>query len=840
MQEQQSMTTEFYFVGKMHSIFFEAQDSFYKVGAFSVEENNFEWHEPEIVVTGSFGDLQEGMTYRIIGHLVKHARYGQQFQVTSYQNQGTSTENGLINYLSSPLFQGIGKKTAQKIVELLGIEAISLILADPSVLMPLKLKKDKLTSFVEQLQKNNGIEQIIIGLAQFGFTANMATTIYETYRDDALKIIKDNPYQLVEDIEGISFQKADQIAQLVGIPLDADIRIGASIISVLTSQSFSSGDTYQDVNLVLKESQKLLRNNKIVIDQENIQMVLLEFAQSKKIIAEGTHVYLADLYHAEWNIAEHLKRLTKAGISKKFSTSEITEALTSVEKMLNVKYDLSQRKAIIAAINEPLFILTGGPGTGKTTIINGFVGTFALLNEVDLDTNAYKKEPELPILLAAPTGRAAKRLSESTKLPARTVHRLLGMTGREKNKVPEVEDLKGRLLIIDEMSMIDTQLFDILVAAVPLKMQILLVGDKDQLPSVGPGQVFADLLQSKAFMQMELTHIHRQAQESSIIPLAHAVKQGKIPEDLVNNKTDRSFLFARTNQVSQIVKQVIQKAYEKGFKDTDIQILAPMYRGVAGIDHLNRLVQDVVNPLNVHKRRQVEFNNQVFRVGDKVLQLVNSPESNIFNGDIGKIVAINLAKDVGNDTKTDELIISFESGEVTYPRSDWQRLTLAYAISIHKAQGSEFEVVILPLVNAYSVMLQRNLLYTGLTRASKKLVIIGEPTAFAKAVNQLGANRQTTLAQRITAVYQKTTLNEEAKLGLVANSNTKTDTVTKSLDETVNVYTVKPKQEIEKRIDHDNKLAWTTNYRLTIKNVDDQDIDPLIGLNDLSPFDFMK
>ena len=833
MDEQQPMTKDSYFIGKVQTIFFEAQDSFYKVGSFLVEENNFDWSESEIVVTGSFGDLQEGMDYLLTGQVVQHARYGQQFQVTSYKSQGTSTETGLINYLASALFTGIGRKTAERIVELLGLDAINLILESPDVLTPLKLNKTKQKLFVEQLQKNNGMEKIVIGLSQLGFSANMTAVIYETYQDAALNVIQENPYQLIEDIDGISFKKADQLAQLVGIPLDADIRIGASIISVLANQSFNTGDVYQDINLVLSESQKLLRNNKVIIDKTKVQEVLIEFAKNKKIIAEGSHIYLADLYNAEWRIAEHLKRISKLGVNKQFNSNEISETLTKVEKMLDVKYDKSQKNAIIEAINEPIFILTGGPGTGKTTIINGFVMTFALLHEIDLDLSTYKKDTGFPILLAAPTGRAAKRLSESTDLPAKTIHRLLGLTGREKNKIPDIDELKGTLLIIDEMSMVDTQLFDILLTAIPLKMQVILVGDKDQLPSVGPGQIFADLINGQQFKQIELTHIHRQAQLSSIIPLAHAIKQGQIPTDLTSNQVDRSFIFAHANQVETVIKQVIEKAQKKGFANNDVQILAPMYRGIAGIDNLNTSVQNVLNPLNSQNKRQVEFNKQFFRVGDKVLQLVNSPESNVFNGDIGKIVAINLAKDRGNEAKVDQLTIAFDSGEIVYPRSEWQKITLAYAISIHKAQGSEFELVILPLVNAYSNMLQRNLLYTGLTRASKKLVIIGEPTAFEQAVNNIGSNRKTTLTQRIETIYHTDEVMDVSvpNIDIQNSKNNKLE-----VKETADNYEVFKEDTLASKV----KEVNPDGYRLTKTKIENQTINPLIGMNDLSPFDFMS
>lgn len=861
-----------YLIGKVATTFFAAADSFYKVILVKVQENTFGWDEPEIVATGSFGELQEDGIYRFFGKLVQHAKYGQQLQVTNYQSEGPATESGLVRYLAGESFTGIGEKTAARIVDLLGLDAIATILADSHSLDSLGLKQTVIDNLIEQLRLNNGMEQVVIGLNQYGFGATLATAIFQKYQTSALEVIHENPYQLAEDIEGISFKRADQVAGIVGIEPDSPVRIQAGILATLDQQSFNSGDIYSSVDPVLQGTRHLLMaglNTDISLEQ--IQDNLLQLVADKKVVADGQRIYLASLYLAEWESATRLLQLAQQKTLIRYSSDRISATIAQVEKMFKIKYDELQKQAIIDAINAPVFILTGGPGTGKTTIVNGLVATFALLHEIDLDVNSYK-EDNFPILLAAPTGRAAKRMSETTGLPAKTIHRLLGLTGRKRNEAPDVNELTGSLLVVDEMSMVDMLLFNTLMSAIAAKMQIIFVGDKDQLPSVGPGQVFADLLGSDDFKRVELNQIYRQANASSIIPLAHAIKDGVLPDDWTINQPDRTFIAAHANQIPGVIEKVVKRAQDKGFKFNEMQVLAPMYRGLAGIDNLNQVMQDILNPLNAKKTREVEFNQQKFRVGDKVLHLVNSPESNVFNGDIGQIVGIILSKDKGNEAKTDQLTIAFDAGEITYPRSEWNRITLAYATSIHKAQGSEFKLVIMPMVRQYSVMLQRNLIYTGLTRASEMLILIGEPDAFVQGVNHLGANRATTLKERIKQVSAGEAATLDRLLPVVApqdqvESNqvkqdqavkpkvevpaeVKVSTGLKSLDDNLAVNTSLGFAEqivnyatdvVESNEIQDEVILELDDAKvLTPKIVASNQIDPMIGMDGITPYDFIE
>lgn len=815
-------------VGKIQAIFFENQENFYKVIQVKVSNSSFKWDEDQIVVTGNFAEVNEGEEYQFSGKLVEHPRYGQQFQANNYQSQLPTTRTGIINYLAGENFPGIGQRTAEKIVAQLGDQAIEKILADENVLKQLNLKPKQQQSLLENLRSDNGMQQVVIELNHFGFGNQLTATIYNHFREKTLDVLHQDPYRLALEINGIGFKRADQIAEQMELAADDPKRLQAALYQSVFDSCYTSGNIYTDAETVLEQAMSLLLNSRRVsLSDQQVAEQLVALASSGRIVVEDHRIYLRYYYEAEWKIAENLKNL----LTKKVDLSaEQLEALPKlvdqIASQLQISYGVEQAKAIGQALQNRLFLLTGGPGTGKTTIINGIVASFAALHDLSLDPNEYSDE-DFPILLAAPTGRAAKKMKETTGLPAATIHRLLGLNGSD---APESGDqdltLSGQLLIVDEMSMVDTELFNKLLAAVPPSMQLVLVGDQDQLPSVGPGRVFADLLACSQLPQIRLNKIYRQQKTSSIISLAHAIKQGKLPDTTFKNQPDRSFIACQANQIQVAVQQIITHAQKKQLPLSDIQILAPMYRGSAGIDHLNQVLQQLLNPPS-SSSKEVIFNQQHFRIGDKILHLVNSPEFNVFNGDLGRITGIILAKEKDNEDHQDKLVLDFDGNQVTYLRKDWLKIKLAYCISIHKAQGSEFKLVILPLVRQYRRMLNRNLLYTAVTRAKSLLVLLGEPVAYQEAVAHLAVNRQTSLQQRIGElikpigkVKKQTELTLETKVVAEEKGALKPSSAKKDVTEL--------------------DAPKDGNFRLTAELIVDGQIDPLIGMNGITPTDFQQ
>ncbi|MBV7391539.1 SF1B family DNA helicase RecD2 [Enterococcus alishanensis] len=805
------MSEEIYLKGRLEAIFYQNPSNFYKVLLIKITETNSDYLESEIVATGSFGDLQEDEEYRFVGQFVDHPKYGKQFQVERYEQAQPTSTNGIINYLSSEKFPGIGKKTAEKIVEILGEGAIDAINQNPDNLNQIpNLNQKKKAQIVETIRKNYGMEQVIVGLTKYGFGSRLSFAIFQMYRQEALDVIHENPYRLVEDIEGIGFKKADNLAEQLGIAADSKARIRAAILHQVNEDANQSGDTYVEAQELLNETLNLLENSRPVeISPNQVADTIIELVEEDKIQQDATKIYENTLFFSEWGIASSIERLLARKKEISYDKKEITKKLRVIEKRLKITYGDSQDQAIQKAIASPLFILTGGPGTGKTTVINGIVQLFAELNDLSLDPSDYT-QAIFPILLAAPTGRAAKRMNETTELPASTIHRLLGLNGREKTPEIEAKDLEGGLLIVDEMSMVDTWLANTLLKAIPNNMQIILVGDKDQLPSVGPGQVFHDLLQVEDIPKMELTEIYRQGDSSSIIPLAHEIKDGRLPKDFQQNQKDRSFIACNAFQMEQVIRQIVEKAKQKGFSAQDVQVLAPMYRGPAGIDAINKMMQEIFNPNPDGKKKEVSWNENVYRIGDKVLQLVNEPELNVFNGDMGIIVGIIPAKE--SEDKVDELVIAFDSNEVSYKRNDWNKIKLSYCCSIHKAQGSEFEMVLLPMVRQYQRMLQRNLLYTAVTRSKDRLILLGEVEAFEVCVSKESAVRKTTLIERITHGEQAVTQMEKVKSMEAPFEEETTEKVVEA--------------------------AFGPKI-LTKALIQTQTIDPLIGMEDIRPEMFM-
>lgn len=731
---------EFYFSGTVERIIFENPNNFFRILLLDIEDTDAEFDDFEIIVTGTMADIMEGQDYTFWGTLVQHPKYGEQLKVTRYERAKPSSK-GLVKYFASDHFKGIGVKTAQKIVDLYGDNTIDQILADPGRLVTINgLSSANREAFVSKLRQNYGTEMLLSKLAEYGIPNKLALQIQDTYKEETLEIVQKYPYQLVEDIQGIGFKIADQLAQQLGIESDAPERFRAGLVHTLFSQSIETGDTYIEARDLLSHTIDLLENaRQVELAPALVADELAHLIEEDKIQNVETKIFENSLYFAEEGIRSNLIRILEKGKQETFDAPKLESIIEQVEQDLGICYDHIQKKAICDAINHKVFILTGGPGTGKTTVINGIIATYAALHKLDL-----AKKQELPILLAAPTGRAARRMNELTGLPSATIHRHLGMTGDDDTS--HLDDyLDADFIIVDEFSMVDTWLANQLLSNISSNSKILIVGDADQLPSVSPGQVLADLLKIPLLPQTKLTKIYRQGEDSTIVTLASQIQQGILPADFTEKKADRSYFEATSEYIPDMIKKIVAAAIRSGIPAQDVQVLAPMYRGPAGIDQINQLMQDLINP---SEKDQLVFEapDCQYRQGDKVIHLVNDAESNVFNGDLGYITDLLPGK--YTDSKQDELTINFDGNEIVYQRSEWYKIRLAYAMSIHKSQGSEFPVVILPITRSSHRMLQRNLVYTAITRAKSKLILLGEKAAFDYAAKNTGTARKTYLRER--------------------------------------------------------------------------------------------
>ncbi|MGV3488131.1 MAG: ATP-dependent RecD-like DNA helicase [Tuberibacillus sp.] len=728
--------------GIPHHIIFHNEENAYTVMRVKVEETNENIKEKDIAVYGYFPVIHLHETYQFFGKIKNHPRYGEQYEVQQFRKLLPQSKVGITQYLSGDLFPGIGQKTAESIVETLGEKAISIILENPTCLNEVpKLSEDKAKFIYETLLEHQGLEKVMIGLSDFGFGPQLSMKIYQAYGNASLDVINENPYRLIQDVEGIGFQRADEIGQRLGLSGEHPERIQAGILYWLNEKCVNDGHVFMPYEETITSANGVLSAKNTPIDEMAIVRELEVLEEEGKVVIEEGGIYLPSLYFAEKGIVTSIKKLTEqTDFKDEFSESEFLEALGSLEERLGIQYAASQRDAIREAISSPMMILTGGPGTGKTTVIKGIVEIFAELHGISLNPKDYDDEHPFPIALAAPTGRAAKRMSESTGLPASTIHRLLGWRGAGSNfDHDEEEPIHARLVIIDEMSMVDIWLANHLLKSLSLPTQVIIVGDEDQLPSVGPGQVLNDLINSGVIPTVQLRDIYRQAEGSSIIELAHSIKNGKLPEDFDDPKSDRRFFYCHQSQIIDVVSQVCDNAVKKGYTARDIQVLAPIYRGNAGIDALNLALQNLFNPESEQKRT-LKFGDQVYRAGDKVLQLVNNPEANVFNGDMGEVVAIFRAKETTDNEE--QMVVSFDGNEVTYLKRDLNQITLAYCCSIHKSQGSEFPIVVLPIVKGYHRMLRRNLVYTAITRSKTYLIMCGDSAAFEYAIKQTDVDRR--------------------------------------------------------------------------------------------------
>jgi exodeoxyribonuclease V alpha subunit len=644
------------------------------------------------------------------------------------------SENGIISFLSSKLFPGVGVRLATKIVNTLGDKVLDLIMEDYNNLLVVPSMTEKKAMKIQNILKRESASyKIIINLQSLGFTMNEASKIYKYYKEATMTIIEDNIYSIVDDIEGIGFLTVDKIASRLEFKSDDERRIASCITYIMYDLCMTNGNIYNDLESIYNGVSNYLD---FELSLDEFKYYLFKLNERGKIIIEDECYYLTDFYKREVYNANFINKLLSITNS---SSSDLDKYIKVLESTSNIKYNEKQRLAIKSSFLKNILVITGGPGTGKTTIIKAIVELYIRLNNLTIE----KANEEMALL--APTGRAAKRITESSGISAMTIHKFLKWN-KETNDfgINEFNKAKVKFVIIDEVSMIDNTLLSHLFEGLPPNIKMILVGDHNQLPSVGPGEILKDLINSNVIPVIELNDLYRQKDSSYIVSLAHDIKDGVIPKSYNLKKDDYNFIEARSNDIKDIVTQLCQKAIDKGYSPSEIQVLIPMYKGTNGIDAMNLLLQSVFNPSN--NSNTFTHNNVTYRIGDKVLQIKNNNDLNISNGDIGTIENI-IHKD-GEYT----ILIDFNDEIFEYEAKDFDDIRLGYAISIHKAQGSEFDIVILPMDLSYNRMLYRKLIYTGVTRAKKSLMIVGSPDAFKKAImNEKEEKRKTSLNKRLKA-----------------------------------------------------------------------------------------
>ena len=709
----------------------------------------------EVTCVGMCKGLGQGENISAEGEYIEHPVYGRQFKIQTYETVAPTDRAGMERYLGSGAIRGVGEALAARIVKKFGDDTFRIIEEEPERLAEVKgISERKAQEIAVQMEEKKDLREALVYLQQYGISNTLAVKIYNTYGMEMYSVMRENPYRLAEDVSGVGFRIADEIAGRIGIHTDSDYRIRSGILYTLL-QAVGEGHCFLPLELLLHRAAELLG-----VSEENIRPQVDNLIMDRKLVAKGDAVFAAAYYYAELNCANMLRNLNIPMLEAENLPAQDMAIRKRLERMadnLSMELDELQLKAVEESIKNGLFILSGGPGTGKTTTINMII--------------RYFESEGMDIFLAAPTGRAAKRMTEATGFEAKTIHRLLELnsalsdddTRRASFERNQENPLEADVVIIDEMSMVDIQLFQALLKAILPGTRLILVGDVDQLPSVGPGQVLRDLMNSEAFPMVTLEKIFRQAGESDIVVNAHRINKG---EQIALDNKSRDFFLLERNDVNVIYKHMIQLIREmlpKYVNATpfDIQVLTPMRKGSLGCETLNGILQRYLNPADPHKKEH-SYGNTVFREGDKVMQIKNNYQleweivgrynipidkgMGVFNGDMGRVLEI-------NETMS-TLLVEFDDGRrVNYPFSGLEELELSYAITIHKSQGSEYPAVILPLLGGPRMLFNRNLLYTGITRARNCVTILGSSETVRNMIDNVSENRRyTALESRIREI----------------------------------------------------------------------------------------
>ena len=767
-------------------IFHNKENNYYILSIFLNDKYDFVEGD-YLSVVGTFNDFEfiEDDLYSFKGEIVQHRKYGTQLSAIVVEPVIEKDKEAIVSYLSSSIFQGVGRKTAELIVDTLGVDALDKIYENKDSLFNIKgIPEQRKDTIYATIVANKQTQDIILKLNEYNLSNNLILKIYNFYKHNTLRIITESPYSLIKDIKGINFKTVDKIAETNEIAANDRERILYAFIYTINSFCFSTGNTYISKNTLLYNTFNILYSSRnIAVTKEDILSSYDYALDTGKLIEIEDRVFLPEIYYSEYSIYSDISKRLELEDGFDISDSLLDKYIEEVEDELEISYDIVQIAAIKNCIKNNFAILTGGPGTGKTTIILAVIKIFQKIKNYSL--HDLLDESRSILTLCAPTGKAAKRMSESTGFYASTIHKAIGWSTEDENMEEFVSEkfIKSELVIIDESSMIDVFLMYNLLKIINKDAKIILVGDNDQLPSIAPGNVLNDLINSKAISTVKLNKIFRQSEHSSIINISHSIKNN-IPFDILENFDDKEFISANKNEMINVISAIYDDLI-KGSAKENIQILAPIYKGTSGINEINMAIQSRFND----NEEQIEYGELIYKVNDRVMQLVNRPEDNIFNGDIGYIEEIYKE---GNKVK---IVIDYDGNYVTYEKTELNQITLSYACSIHKAQGSEFENVIIPFIDNYNFMLNKNLTYTAITRAKKKLILCGSSNVFYKSIEP------TNVVTRQTALEWFFTTDKEAEI--------------KEL-------------ELEEEI---------KEYILNFQNINT--IDPMIGMGDIKPIDFI-
>lgn len=673
-----------------------------------------------VTIVGTIPFINESQEYSVQGEWTVHPKFGKQFKIESIHEIIPTTTSGIEKYLASGVIEGIGKVTAKKIVEFFGEDTIKILDSNIEKLEEIPgIGKKRINTIMKSYLEQRVTKDIIIFFQSYGITVNMAMKIYKKFGVNCINIVKDNPYILTEYISGIGFRTADSIAKSLGIEKDSLFRIKSGVIYII-NEFCTIGNTFIPMDRLRDKGMKLLEINSEKFD-EGVYELIIDGKIKVEVVDNIDAVYSMSYLYLEMSVTRKIVELATTNYDK--LSLNVNEKINDFESKANIKLANSQKEAIEGAFFNGIEVITGGPGTGKTTIINCIVSIFESLG--------------LKVFMAAPTGRAAKRMAEATGREAKTIHRLLEIGSYSEEEVDEIENetsaIECDVLIVDEASMVDISLMNALLKAMQVGTRLIIVGDVDQLPSVGPGNVLRDIIESDAVKVVRLNEIFRQGQESMIVQNAHLINEGKMP--ILNTKNSDFYLERAADsevmleKIIGLVKIRLPKFNVEWDSVRDIQVLSPMRKGIMGIDNLNIQLQQVLNPKSKDKD-EVEIKDMIFRVGDKVMQIKNNytlkwsknnsgeEGKGVFNGDVGYITEVN--------EDEDKITVCFEDDKIVeYEESDLDEITLAYAVTIHKSQGSEFPVVIMPMFMGPPLLMNRNLLYTGITRAKKLVVLVG-------------------------------------------------------------------------------------------------------------------